>query len=89
VTARFDDEGRLTGYSGCNASDGSYALIGQNVISIGSFITTLVCCMGPVGEQEGSYLSLLRSASSYETTADGMLKLKDADGTRIPVYYGG
>jgi len=52
---------------------------------IGSSITSLVGFGGPVGEQEGSYLSLLRPASSYERTADGMLNLKGADGTRILV----
>jgi heat shock protein HslJ len=87
VTARFDSEGKLTGYSGCNGYSGPYTLSGQNGIYIGSFTTTLIYCYGPVGSQEGSYLKLLRNASSYETTTDGMLNLKDAAGTLILVYF--
>ena len=88
VTARFDAEGKFTAHAGCNHFSGPYVLSGQNRISIGSFSTTAVGCMGPIGDQEASYSRHLRNASSYETTADGMLNLKDADGKLILVYSG-
>ena len=88
VTARFDDGGNLGGFAGCNHYGASYTLIGQNGISISLLSTTLVACQSPEGKQEGAYLSLLRSVSSYETTADGMLNLKDAHGKLILVYSG-
>ena len=88
VTARFDAEGKFTAHAGCNHISGLYVLSGQNGISLGSFSTTAVGCRGPVGVQEAAYSRHLRNASSYETTADGMLNLKDADGERILVYSG-
>lgn len=88
VTARFDAEGKFTAHAGCNHVSGIYTLIGQNGISIGPWSTTAVGCIGPVGDQEASYSRHLRNASSYETTADGMLNLKDADGKLILVYSG-
>jgi hypothetical protein len=53
-----------------------------------AYLFHCVACEGPFGQQEGSYLSLLHNADSYELTADGMLNLKDADRTLILVYYG-
>jgi heat shock protein HslJ len=87
ITLQFHSNGDFGGFSGCNQYRGTYTLIGQNGISFEGFMTTLMYCTGPVGQQEGSYLTLLLKASSYEFTTDGLLNLKDADGTVILVYY--
>jgi len=88
VTACFDTDGKVKGHTGCNSYGASYNLSGNSGIIIGpDLVTTLVYCTGPVGQQEGFYLTLLLKASSYELTTDGLLNLKDADGTVILVYY--
>jgi len=85
VKVLFNASGNFSGFDGCNWHSGSYTLIGQNGISINPHgPTTLMFCYG----RETPYRSLLRNVSSYETTADGMLNLKDAHGKRILVYSG-
>jgi hypothetical protein len=85
VNVLFNASGYFSGFDGCNWHGGSYTLIGQNGISMNTHgPTTLMFCFG----RETPYLSLLSSISSYETTTEGMLNLRDANGTVVLVYSG-
>jgi heat shock protein HslJ len=87
VTALFGPVGNLTGSAGCNSYTGIFTTSGSNGISIGPLATTLMYCGEPgVMDQETAYLTLLRTASSYVVTADGMLNIKNSAGTQVLVY---
>ena len=89
VNALFGEDGNITGSAGCNSYTGSYTQRGQNGISIGPLVTTLMYCGDPgVMDQETAYLANLQAAASYEMTADGKLQLMDANGTPVLVYSG-
>lgn len=89
VTILFGPGGNLSGSAGCNSYSGGYSLTGQNSITIGPLITTLMYCGEPgVMDQETSYLALLNTAASYDITPDGTLNLRNATGTPVLVYSG-
>jgi len=89
VTARFSAiNGTIGGHSGCNHYGYSYNLSGENGISTKPIFSTLIFCYSPWGTTEDSYRYHLRNASSYETTPDGLLNIRDASGTVILVFSG-
>lgn len=87
VTAFFSPAGTLTGSAGCNSYTGTFITSGSSAIAIGPLSTTRMFC-GEQGvmDQETSYLILLRTATSYEMTADGFLHLKNPAGKPVLVY---
>jgi len=87
VTALFNPIATINGTAGCNSYNGAYITSGSNGITIGPLATTLMYCGEPgVMDQETAYLTLLRTVSSYEVTGEGILNLRDANGTAILVY---
>jgi heat shock protein HslJ len=87
VTALFNPIATINGTAGCNSYNGGYITSGSNGITIGPLATTLMYCGEPgVMDQETAYLTLLRTVSSYEVTGEGILNLRDANGTAILVY---
>jgi heat shock protein HslJ len=87
VTALFGAIGTINGTAGCNSYNGGYTTSGTNGISIGPLATTLMYCGEPgVMDQETAYLTLLRTVSTYEVTGEGILNLKDSNGTAILQY---
>ncbi len=87
VTALFSPIGTINGTAGCNTFNGAYTTSGSNGITIGPLATTLMYCVEPdIMDQETAYLTLLRTVSSYEVTSDGVMHLKDANGTAVLVY---
>jgi heat shock protein HslJ len=87
VTAFFGPIGTVNGTAGCNSYSGAYTTSGTNGISFSPLATTLMYCGEPgVMDQETTYLTLLGTVSSYEVTGDGILHLKDSNGTQVLVY---
>jgi pimeloyl-ACP methyl ester carboxylesterase len=69
ITIRFDAEGKLSGSGGCNELIGSYRIIYDNMISIGSIAFTEMAC--PEGmEQEQLYFESLEELSKFNLTDD-------------------
>ena len=86
LTARFDEDGALSGSAGCNRFIASYTS-DKGTIEITSPSATRRACATPAGvmEQETAYLALLPTAVSYRV--DGtVLELLNADGTRLVTY---
>ncbi len=86
LTARFGDDGELSGSAGCNRYTGSYTS-GKGAIEIPPPAATRKACAEPAGvmEQEAAYLTVLPSAVTYRV--DGRsLELLSADGTRLVTY---
>jgi len=80
ITARFGEDGRVTGTAGCNEYSASYELDGES-IEIGPAAATRRFCGEPEGamEQEGRYLEALQSAASFRMAGD-KLELRTAAG---------
>jgi heat shock protein HslJ len=80
ITARFGEDGRLTGTSGCNEYSASYEIDGEG-IEIGPAGATRRFCAEPEGtmEQERRYLEALQSAATFRTAGE-KLELRTAEG---------
>lgn len=80
VTATFADDGRITGFGGCNGFGGSYALDGGSV-RIGPVTATRKACIDPEGsgELEGWYFAALERVATWSIRED-RLQLRDGDG---------
>ena len=86
VTARFDDDGKVTGSAGCNGYGGDYQLDGTT-LSISSLVQTLKLCTEPEGimEQEARFIDLLASAAGCRIENERLI-VTDAEGTDVLVF---
>jgi heat shock protein HslJ len=80
ITARFGDDGRVTGSAGCNQYFAEY-LGGDGVIVIGPPGATRRFCADPQGgmDQEVRFLEALRSATTFRREGE-RLALRTTDG---------
>jgi heat shock protein HslJ len=86
ITARFADDGTLTGSSGCNTYQTAFTL-GRGSIEIEPPAATQMACAEPEGvmDQEAAYLAALPTAVGYRVDG-GSLALVSADGTYVASY---
>ena len=86
MTARFADDGTLTGSSGCNTYQTAFSL-GKGSIEIEPAAATQMACAEPDGvmDQEAAYLAALPTAVGYRVDG-GSLALVSADGTHVATY---
>ncbi|NIM96018.1 MAG: META domain-containing protein [Anaerolineales bacterium] len=78
VTAFFNEDGTLTGSSGCNQYSTTYVVDGDE-INIAPAAVTLMACPEPIMEQETAYLMALTSATNFKIRGD-TLRLSDDEG---------
>jgi hypothetical protein len=88
-TATFGDDGRITGFGGCNGFGGSYSLDGGSM-HIGPVTATRKACIEPegVGELEGWYFAALERVATW-SIRDDRLRLRDGDGALQVDYRAG
>jgi heat shock protein HslJ len=86
ITAKFDQDGQVTGNAGCNTYFAEYKVDGVN-ISIGSAGSTEMACLEPAGvmEQEQQYLAALPSAATYKITGLNM-EMRMDNGALVATY---
>lgn len=78
ATAEFDDEGRVTGSSGCNRYMGPYTVDGET-IEVGDLAGTRMACEDPaLTEQEELFLAALEQATVARVDGD-TLELRDGE----------
>ncbi len=80
LTLMFED-GQVSGSSGCNRFQGSFAVEG-NALTIQPLTTTRNACEDAAMSQEQEFLSALESAATWEI-ARGRLDVHRADGERV------
>jgi heat shock protein HslJ len=82
ATARFE-EGKLSGYAGCNNFSASYTISGESII-IGSAMATRKFCAEPEGimAQEQQYLQALQNSHTYKLKRDH-LELRNEKGSLL------
>ncbi|UCD98646.1 MAG: META domain-containing protein [Chloroflexota bacterium] len=86
INAFFGEDGRLTGYAGCNNYSAEYKTDGEN-LTIGPAISTRMACSEPEGimDQESAYLAALELVTTYRYENDRLILL-DSEGRRIVDY---
>jgi heat shock protein HslJ len=77
----FIQEGRMSGFTGCNLLSGGWRMEGGEV-RLGPIVTTKRFCVGPEGETERRMLAALGETSRVTREA-GKLVLTAPDGARF------
>ncbi len=85
VTAAFGADGALSGFAGCNDYTASYALSGDDTISITGIATTRKACADDAMTLETQYVAALGAATTYAISGDA-LTLRDGDGAMQVTY---
>lgn len=84
ITATFE-EGKITGYSGCNSYGGAYTVKGAD-LQLGEIAMTLMACLEEgVMEQEQAYMEALSNVAKFRLDND-RLELLDASGVSLLAY---
>ncbi len=84
INATFED-GKITGYSGCNSYGGAYTVKGDG-LQLGEIaITEMACLEDGVMEQEQAYMAALSNVAKFRLDND-RLELLDASGATLLVY---
>ncbi|MFZ1342338.1 META domain-containing protein [Thiothrix eikelboomii] len=79
------ENGRLTGFTGCNRLFASYSATADGGLSLGALGTTKMACLGAGGELERAVLAALREVGLY-ALPPGQLNLLDANHKVLLTY---
>ncbi len=84
ATAKFGEDGTVSGTTGCNNYGAPYE-VGGNNITVSPGPMTLMACPEPVGQQESAFMAALGTATTYQVQGD-TLELLDADGNVLATF---
>jgi heat shock protein HslJ len=85
ITARFEANGRLSGFSGCNNYSGTYTASGGSITVSRKLALTRKACARVVMAQESLYLAALTAAKTY-SIAGGALSLRARTGLTLATF---
>lgn len=87
ITAKFEQDGQLSGFAGCNTYTSSYQAGSNQSLTLGPIATTMKSCTEPIGimDQEAHYLNSLQTAASFKTEV-GQLTLQDGAGNPVAIF---
>ena len=72
----FDDQGAVTGSTGCNTFNGQVTIDGSDV-AFGPLVTTRKACLDPAANrQEQAFLAAMEGVTSYTIDEEGRLVLQ-------------
>lgn len=87
LTVRFDGQGRIRGFAGCNRFNGTYELNGDVLaIKPDLAMTRMACMSDEVAQQEAVFTKLLTGMTQLQVQADGSVILRDAQGRTIILH---
>ena len=72
----FEEDGSVSGNSGCNSFGGTYTIKGDQV-TFSQLISTLMACGDPVMEQEGAIYQVLTDTASFKIEGNTLTLTKD------------
>jgi heat shock protein HslJ len=72
----FQEDGTLTGHSGCNGLGGDYTVEGDQII-FGDIISTLMACEDPIMTQEGTFHQVMADTASFKIEGNMLTITKD------------
>lgn len=82
-TITFGDDGRVSGFGGCNSFGGGYTQEGAKVSFKPLMMTLMACPQGNVNTLESTLGTALTGDATYVIDGDGLLTLTGANGTVI------
>jgi len=85
VTARFGQDGRVTGSAGCNGYSALYATKDYAINLSFESVTSMLCWDPDIRDQESAFLADLSEASSFRVS-ESSLKFYDAAGKTVLVF---
>ena len=85
VTVRFDADGTLSGFDGCNRYRGAFSVAGTAIYIPSEMATTRAACREPLASRASAYAEALGSAASFAIDAN-RLSLQDAAGKQVAVF---
>ncbi|MBN2115620.1 MAG: META domain-containing protein [Anaerolineales bacterium] len=68
----FNEDGTVTGNSGCNGLGGSYAVEGDQ-ITFGEIVMTLMACDDPRMVQENAFQQVLANTAAYKVEGNTLM----------------
>lgn len=85
ATLRIDEDGRVSGHSGCNRFGGQ-AEISESSISFGALFSTRMACVEEARNKlEADYTAALSDVVSWRASG-GLLMMQDAQGAEILIF---
>ena len=72
----FNEDGTVTGSSGCNGLGGDYTAAGDQ-ITFGEFVSTLMACDDPIMAQEDAAHKVMTGTASYKIEGDTLTITKN------------
>ena len=88
VTLRFEVEGTLGGFDGCNRYRGAFNIDGTAIHIPSRMATTRAACREPLSDRASAYAEALGRAASFAIDAN-RLSLQDAAGREVAVFEAG
>ncbi|UCE00687.1 MAG: META domain-containing protein [Chloroflexota bacterium] len=82
ITANFDQNGEVSGSSGCNSYRTTYEVKNRQLTFDQAIASTLMACPEPNMEQERNFFEILTNTTSFEITNDELI-LIDAHGGEL------
>jgi heat shock protein HslJ len=76
ATITFNDDGTVSGNSGCNSFGGEYKVEGGQV-TFNQLASTLMACSDPLMSQEGGMFKVLDGTAAFEIKGDTLTITKD------------
>ena len=62
----FNNDGTVTGHSGCNGLGGNYAVEGNDQVTFSEIVSTLIACEEPLMTQETAVHQVLTDTATYQ-----------------------
>ena len=85
ITARFEANGRVSGFAGCNSYSGTYTTSGRSITVSRNLAVTRKACARAVMAQERLYLAALTAAKTY-SIAGSTLSLRGKSGLTLATF---
>lgn len=85
ITLRFDSNGSLSGFDGCNRFRGSYASSGNSVRIEGHLVSTRAACREALMRFATTYSEALSRVASFSVDGD-QLRLENDEGREVAVF---
>jgi len=79
----FGEDGRVSGFGGCNRFGGGYTQDGAKVSFTPVLMTTMACAAANTNRLESALGAALQGDGAYVVDSDGVLTLTGANGTEI------
>ncbi|MGE6698889.1 META domain-containing protein [Hyphomonas sp. NPDC076900] len=89
ITVKFGEDGRVSGFGGCNTYGGSFGET-DGKVTFGDLISTMMACLDPrAGAQEGALYAAFKGTATFAPGADGKVILTGQNGTEIELTPSG